>query len=244
MRVILLSILILVLNNLGFSQAKAEVISHDEMIKILASLGKFYQNTNSYQFDTYYASYKGHESTVPYEESRGYIKKSDNNFHAEVMGSKSIQSNGYMITIQPETKQLLVNNSQSFTSSAVNLDELKLGLSRTIRIERSVFGKTANFILYYREGTTISHTEIAINELGYLEKIIFYYREKIDWKNNEGKIISSQPKLEIKYLNFKKDITISAKEFDWSNYLIITESSLQASVNYRNYEIIDLRIKN
>lgn len=244
MRLILIIIFIVGKSNFSCAQAKAVLISQEEFKEALQGIGKFYNETESYRFNVYYASYKGHESVTPFEESNGYILKSGTKFYAEMLGVKTIQSDKYMVTIQPEGNQLIINNAQTSFNNGYNMDDLTKGLSKTTKIEKTILGNSTSYFIYYKEPSPTSYTEIAINKMGFIEKISIYYSKKIDWENDEGKTISSQPKLEIKYTNFQKNMTISSKEFDLSKYIEISQTEVKPSVHYKDYEFIDLRIKN
>ena len=242
MRIIII-ILSLSLVKVSMAQAKAKLISVEEMMTALNQVAQYYEGATTFRFDVYYASYKGHESVTPYEESKGFILKSGTDYKSEIMGIKTVQSDQYMVTVQPDGKQLILNNAQKAVNHGYSQKEIEESLSKATKIEKSVFGNSVTYLIHYKDVSPISYTEMKISSQGYLEKITFYYSQAAEWESEEGEVRSSKPKLEMKYLNFQKNIAVEAKEFDLTQYIDITQNQVKPSDRMKDYELIDVRIK-
>lgn len=241
MRILLAILFILTSSFSCFSQGKIEPVAVEEMAGVLKSVRKFYKQTSNYRFDVYYFSYKGHESSIPFEESTGYFIKSGNNYRYELMGVEAVQNDEFLIAIQKEYKKVMVNNV-SEDNDALKIKEMELSLSKIDKIYKSVLGNLVTYHLYYNKNSSVSQTDIKIVNNEYIERIIFFFSKAQSWENEKGEKLSAKPRLEVIYKNFRKNLTVNQEDFYTSRYLKTEGNILKIAEKYKGYELLDLRI--
>ncbi|HEU4719483.1 MAG TPA: hypothetical protein VFU15_16685 [Bacteroidia bacterium] len=205
---------------------------------------QFYTVNQHYSVQVDYASFRGYDSEIPYDQSTGYYRKDGKSYHNFLLGIHTIQNSRYKVIVDTAKKAILVADPENEESAAemkqLNFDnESKYvtayksapsGGGKLLRVE---FNKIPAYTAY----------TIDISDDGRLRGMTIYYRESYPLDPSDPSSAKAQPKLKITYSAFDAGKTFdSKKEFDTSKYFTEADGKLTLTAAFKNYTITDLRI--
>lgn len=223
--------------SVAFVQSAWKTISKEEADKIMANTSGWYKNISAYSVTVTHSSFVGTQAT-PYERKSGYFKMKGKNYHSYMLGIHSIQNEKYHIVVDSTSKTIMVNNPQEIKSgieSASSPEMMKL-------CEKYSLLKTneaSTLKLSFKKGNAVEAYELKLNKDNSPAEIIIYYAKSPEKKQD----VSKKPRLKIAYSNYKKNITIDAKEFDISKYVTVSGNNITPTNAYKEYKIADVRVK-
>lgn len=230
---------------LGFSFPSAWMnITSEEMLKFFEQQNKILRETVSYSVQVEHASYEDHATITPHENSVGYFKKDGSNYHSFLLGVHTIQNSKIKVVIDSSGKKIMVSDpDKSFEQNIFqeqNMQQITLWKSYKKRNENT---GTA-YRVEYKDGCALEAVEWLINQENILGKFTMYY-SVFDWKENwKAKPVKYRPRLEIKFLNFKKGVKFKyTEEFDEKKYVSFDGKKYLPSKEFSEYRLFDARVK-
>ncbi len=106
------------------SQNQWQTCGKAEVIKAYQDICDWLIKTDSYSFGLNYSSFKNHTTREIEESSRGYYKRSENNFKCEAMGVLNFQNNHIKISVDSADKIISVSDPGSLNFSTMEFKDL------------------------------------------------------------------------------------------------------------------------
>jgi len=196
-----------------------------------------------YSMKLKHATFDDYSTIIPSDISSGYFIKSNRNYHSFLLGIHTIQNDRFKIVIDSSGKDLFLSypNTSIWTeydsaSWSMNLDECI-----SLKMDESQGGKT--FRMEFSEDNELSAYEFTLAKDGRLLQSICFYKE-IQSENEDGKPISTKPRLTISYFDFKFSVSDKTKtEFNELKYIAKSGDNFIPSSKYKEYNLIDQRVR-
>ncbi|OFY82814.1 MAG: hypothetical protein A3F72_01645 [Bacteroidetes bacterium RIFCSPLOWO2_12_FULL_35_15] len=213
-----------------------------DMIKINEAYSKF----NDLAMNITYNLYPNYTATSPVETETGSFKQHESLRYSKLKGIESLQNKEYLVVVDNEEKLIVVSNPVKFNPGKITMVDLDKAFTNCSSIQ-FIDNKSAlsGYKLTFKE-TIVSEfdaIDLYFNKKTFLvEKIVFYYREKIRVNEYDESSPKEKPKLEIVFSNmdFK---TISDLTFFSENRFIEKRKGKYFPVSiYTNFEVFDQKL--
>ncbi|MBO9702126.1 MAG: hypothetical protein J7604_18095 [Sporocytophaga sp.] len=220
----------------------------DELKKINSTMS----GLRNLSVDISYNVYKNYYATKAVEETKATVKRAGENM-LNTFGNQTILKNAkYLVYVDADEKRIIVDNAHKskvknqpagFTNFYQQLDSI-LKNANEVRANKLNESNKKLFISFdkVKGYMDCSRIEIIYNPKSYvMSKMIFYYNQEMSLQD-DGKGSKERPRLEI---CFDKMDTgeISNETFSESIFFQKSSKSLKPSLNYKNYELVDQRLK-
>jgi len=197
-----------------------------------------------YQVNVRYALYKGKDDKKVYESYEGFLAKRKHVLYQKLGTMELAQGEDFIVKLNSEEKAMLVGYaSKPIFNSIDQLDNemlLKLFNEKTLEDH----GEIWKIILTSNASELSQFSTIEL----YLRKSdlnpvkqIFHYNTVSDfsaYKKNAENSELGNPRLEITYNNYSKDLTLNRNVFERSRYFIYRDNKILATDEFKNYEIL------
>lgn len=225
---------------LGFTLSiKSQTITWEDFKKETVQTEKYF--SSNYTVDITYQSYKGKQTTSPFETMKGYVQKVGDKQSNYIGGIVTVTNNKLTVTIDSNNKLITLNNAPSNTNEFLTqqLDQAK-SLVQTIKKE--AVGGDISYEIAYNEHSPFSKAIIIFKSNYLIKQVILFYSQRKEYESENGEIKSDFATLKMTYSNYskkKKYNTLSINQ-------VITNVSSNPSLAdaYKNFELIDFRPKN
>ncbi len=202
--------------------------------------------------DISYNVYKNYYATKAVEETRATVKRAGENM-LNTFGNQTVLKNSkYMVYVDSDEKRIVIDNAhiskvknqpagfanfyQQLDSILKNANEVRVNQLNELNKKLLIsFDKIKGYM-------DCSRIEIIYNPKSYLmSKMIFYYNQEISLQD-DGKGSKERPRLEICFdkLDTRE---ISNDVFSETTFFQKSSKALKPSLNYKNYELVDQRLK-
>lgn len=235
MRIILLSI-----SFLFISVVKAEVVSTDEMMKVISKIEEAYKKYDSYSMDVQHRSYVGDKTGTPFETSKGYYIKSKNFMESDLLGVHTIQNDKFTLTVNPNMRMGILSDNQK--QEAIDPESIKAYLEDVENIEKTKQGNVYEYTFSYKDGAPLEYFKFKLDSKFFIKRITYLYATEMSQGKADGSVLKGKPKVEIIYSNI---LTSGVKDISgvMNQYLQANGKSYRLIGKYANYDFSDNRIK-
>lgn len=234
--VILTSTLVLCFTN------KERKIDSKQASGIFKSIAEWYRDTESFNVNIEFASFKSHQSTSPHEIKSGYLKKSGKKFHSSLMGLETVQNEFYKIIIDTATNTIAVKDAELSAWDEINPMIIQKGLTTSQSIFLDELEDRNILKMIPAKSSSINYYELDYDKNYRIQQVTLKMTKEA--LADDGKTTYKiAPKVHIRFYNYGKGNLIIANEFATSSYLNIQENTLKGVGKYANYKILDLRVK-
>lgn len=222
-------------------------------IEELKKVNKSMQDISNLSTDVIYKVYKNYYSTIAIEETKASVKKSGENLLSINNNQISVKNQKFILFIDKDEKQIFVDNTQDLVKkkkeSSSNQADLYSQLDsiskkakevRIVKLNESTRKLIVNF--GKSDFLNCSKVEVVYNFNTHLiNKMILYFNQEISTQDDE-KGPKEKPRLEIVLENVST-AQLNTSVFSEAPYVTVVKKSLMLSAAYKDYELIDLRIK-
>jgi outer membrane lipoprotein-sorting protein len=218
--------------------------SQEEAKQVLEKFKKHYFSLENYQANVAYKIYKGHESKVPYEISKGvYFKKGDN-LYSKINEVEIINTINHYLKVNHQEKAVLLANG---SKKPKNVNEFNIEeLLKYLDIDS--FKQTDlswEIVLKSKPITQLPFSSLKIvidKKTLNLKKQVFFYFRKMDFSKQLKKTDNAQVKLEVNYSNYKlNSFSVSDYVFNIKRYLKKTKDTYIGVNICKKYQIINIK---
>lgn len=224
-----------------FSYSQEQVISWDEFKGIAKNISEIY-NAPTYTLDIQYQTFKGKQSTKPFETANGFVQKSKGKEYAYIKGITSITTNKVKLTIDSNNKIVTINNGNQNINTQDVLDQYTQSEKLIKKITRNSIGRTKKYKLNYIDGSPISSIVLSINDKNELKSIFIRYTSPREYQDELGQVKTDYVSLKINYLRFYKKKVY--KEIPLNNIISSLSKGGKLVDKYKAFKLIDFRLNN
>lgn len=196
----------------------------------------------SYYFDLNYALYKGIDGSKVYEEYKGVMALKDNKFYQKIGAMESLQTSSFMVMLNHEDKEILINRSE--TNQPVNTLTLDLKTLHQLYDKGGLETTDKTYILELipkqNAGSLFSRLWLHIDKKSkkYVKQVMLFSQLQ-DFSHFNDSSKDNQydvGRLEISFLN--DDREIEDKIFEESRYFQVTSNKIKLSKEFQGFELI------
>ena len=244
MRNSLYILLVFAANTFCFAQNKPEWkdIDKGQAKKIIANFKEWAIKHPTYKVDTHFSSYKDHTTSLPSDESVGYIKKNGDNLNSLSVGIYSIQNANCRLAVDTTHKLILISEPKKALKTVADIDTAQIMRS----VKRFLSYTSDNGIalrIEYKPNPNIGAIEVHTTKEGEIKKLVWYYSGKVPGVDDNDKDYTL-PRVEVVFSNYKLNVSFDyKKEFDEKNYFTMVGKAFVPTSKFKNYKIDDTRIR-
>lgn len=225
----------------GFTP-KEQKINSKQASGIFKSIAEWYRDTESFNVNVEFTSFKNHQSNSPHEIKTGYLKKSGKNFHSSLMGLETVQNKFYKIIIDTASNTIAIKDAELSAWDEINPLIIQKGLGTSQSIFLDELDDRYILKMIPAKSSSINYYELDYDKNYRIQQVTLKMTKEA--LADDGKTrYKIAPKVHIRFFNYGKGNLIEANEFATSSYLNIQENTLNGVGKYANYKILDLRVK-
>jgi hypothetical protein len=215
-------------------------VSKDEAAKLMGRINQWFTAMPSYSFAVTYATYAGAAEKLPHEESHGYFKKFNGGLKSCLMNVYTIQNKNFLISVDSSKKMIVVcDPPQGQDANHFSFDEYVKVAGQSTSVKLADNGKTKTLRMEFKS-TSVSAYEFCIAQDNKLLSVDIFYNKEV--KSLDGKMV--KPRLSMVFQNYSTGISPAKDEISESRYFTINHNQLILKEAYKNYRLLDQRIKN
>jgi len=213
-----------------------------DVMKINEAYSKF----NDLSMNISYNLYKNYAATSPVETETGSYKQHGSLRYNKLKGTESLQNKEYLIIVDNEDKIIVVSNPVKFNPGKITMVDLDKAFANCSSIQ-FIDNKTDQngYKLTFKQNivSEFDAIDLYFNKKSFLvERIVFYYREKISVNPEDESSLKEKPKLEIIFsnMNFKtiSDLTF----FSEDRFIEKRQGKYYPVSTLHEYEVIDQKL--
>jgi hypothetical protein len=223
--------------------AKFETTTKEEVLPAFEKAINWFLITKSYSVNVVYTSYMNHTTTIPYDKSDGYYKRSGNNFSSSAMGVHVLQNDKIRITVDSVNQLIVINNSSEVSQAPVDISSFAMLLEKAVSIKKQ---RLANGVLTYKidfdKSNIYKSYEFSLDEKGLLKNIKYYYNQELKADEEDENSVKGKPRIEITFNGYETNIKFNAEvDFSEKKYLKEENNKIILKDSYKKFEIKDYR---
>lgn len=190
-----------------------------------------------------YTVFESHNSLVPIETSTGEYKQHGNFFYSKIQNVESLSNSTHYIVVDNEDKLIVVANPQKTTLNSVTMVDIEQSISMCSSVEYiNLKGSSVGYKLNYNKNIASEYDVIEIyfsKQSFQVEKIIVFYRNKINFQTDNVNAIKDKPRLEITFSNITKKAITDVAFFSELRFVEQKKGKYYPVNTYREYELIN-----
>lgn len=241
MRRIVLSILLCAVFYSGISQNWA-TMSWDDYTSLMESVSKKYE-AEEYTLELVYKTYKGRQLQTPFEISSSYVQRSKTYDYSYLKGIVTIQNESLKITIDSNNQMIALNSGVPRVSQKDMLDQYSSSKELIKDIKQKEEKGSKVLEINYKQGSPIEKVQLSISRNQEIKDIIVFYTNKVDYEDDDGNEKSDYVVLQIEYQSFVPNKHLH-KELSLNEVIVNKNNSPGLSDGFKDFELVDLRLKN
>jgi hypothetical protein len=203
---------------------------------------KFYKEKKKYAVKVTHATYKGHDSEIPYQQSTGYFHYENGKYHSWLLGIHTIQDGKYKVVVDSVNKMIIVSDPDPKTTDELMHLNYTNSARYIIACKQSKTEDGEKFKLDFNEVPSYTSYLLAISAAGEIRGLTVYYRAEYPSDSKDPNSPKAKPKLSINYSGFTATPVFDAGEFSSAKYFTVEKNKLKATSLYSTYRISDARL--
>ena len=213
-----------------------------DILKINEAYSKF----SHLSMNITYNLFKNYTANVPFESESGYFQQQGTLRYSKLKEIESLQNKNCLVVIDNEDKLIVVGNPVKFNAKKITLLDLDTALTKCSSVSFIDAGSTLScYKMSFRQDivSEFDAIDLYFNKKSFLvEKMVFYYREKIRINEEDETSPKEKPKLEVVFSKMKFD-KISDETFYSETRFVEKRKGKYFPVSaYSEYELIDQKI--
>lgn len=222
-----------------FSLSIAKASDVEEVMKKMHAVYK----TKTLSFNTTYSLFKGHFNKEVHSSYTGEIFKSEEGTYQKIKNTEFVYGKDFTLQISHDEKAMVVSNAQEAFFGNVDFEEVMKKCRSNKIIEKEDI-----FIIIFQLNITsripYSTITLKIDRSNYtLKQLDLYYSSQEDFSTKFEEKDLHQPHLQIEFNDISFKPNMSSSLLMRSTYLKIKNSALITTDKYKDYKLIDNRIK-
>jgi hypothetical protein len=217
------------------------IITAKEYDVEMKKVEKFYTEKKKYAVNVTHATYKGHDSEIPYQQSTGYFHYENGKYHSWLLGVHTMQDEKYKVVVDSINKILIVSDPDSKTTNELMQLNYTNSERYLVSCKQSKTEKGEKFKLDFNEVPSYSSYLLSIEDDGEIKGLTVYYRAEYASDPQNSASPKVKPKLSISYSGFTDTPAFRSNEFSTAQYFTIENNILKPASSYSAYRIVDAR---
>ena len=198
------------------------------------------EDTHSYSVEIGYTTLESSAGEVIHDQSTGYIKYSDKNYHSYAMGIQSIQNTRERVVVDSTNRIIAITNPVSEAIKNLSPELSTLLLKKASAIRKRIGNGMAEYQVDFGDQLIISSYLLKVDENNLMKQLDIRYAQKL--KNSSGAEANLQ--LRMVFNNWKLNPALPESEFRADRYVKSENGIYVPTPQYEGYELSDERIKN
>jgi hypothetical protein len=192
-------------------------------------------------YNTKYNLYRDAKSKIIYESYSGQFQKtSANEVYMKIDNTEFVNTGKRALRVNHKQKAILIMDPQPITTGDFDMKKLAELCKITSFKDYKSFWEII-FVPNEFSGLTYSRIQLIINKNYTVSKQVFFYNTGLDFSKDYRKSDVSQPRLEILYSKYDKNLPDVNKLKNDFFISFNKQNKAIPSGNYKNYKIVDKR---
>lgn len=224
------------------AQNKWETCSTEEFSKAVMAMEKMVVDNTAYSYETDYRFFEQLEGTTPIMQEKAIlICVKGEVFYIEQFGKTIIQDKFVQIEVDLNYRTIILRDPVvDYTKQKTTADFAALELPGA-EIKKNSTGSSVTYYVQFPEGLQYVGAEVKLGGAMGIEKYTLYSRETT-LENEDGVLVSAQPRMEIRYINFMQNSQVKTDRMKTiTDFLTVKNGEYTLNKEYYEYELIDLR---
>lgn len=196
---------------------------------------------SQYYVDLKYSSFKGLNSTQPFETSIGYYQKNGKFQQNYIMGITTIQDDKIKLTLDSINQIVAINYAVGDLNNTLSKEEFEQSKKMIETLKKGESESGIKFQVNYVPTSPVRTIEYSFNKKGELKSMSIYYAEQKEYEDEEGNVKKDHVWLKIEFLRFENKI--AKKELKISELVLESNNEFKLKPLYRDFELVDFRYK-
>lgn len=238
---IMVTILLLVRHFVG-AQNKWESCSTAEFSNAIITVEQLVMDKSSYSYETDYLFFDQVDGTTPIIQEHAYlICEKGETFYIEQFGKTILQDALVQVEIDPIYHTIVLRDPlPEYTKRRTVADFSALDMPGASIKKKTTDGKQS-FYITFPDGQLYVGAEVTLGGPMGITRYVLYAKPTMV-ENENGAIVSTQPRMEVTYKSFRKGNQAKTSQIKYTaHYLTLNGSHYTLNEEYKNYELIDLR---
>jgi hypothetical protein len=202
-----------------------------------------YAKAKTLSMDVQYKLYANYTTASAYESSQGKFIRQNDKYYSSLLGITTIQNDNYKISIQDESKTIIVTNplDQGRAPSLPQLDTVLKRCSST-EIQSLEQGKKRYVLNFEKMAfSEFDRMEIEIDASHFVTKLVLFYRDAVSLDETNTVLKKEKPRLEISYSSINTHPVISEQQFSEKKYFTASKKQLILTSTYSAYQLLNYK---
>lgn len=242
MRNLTIIFIMLFAGHLTFAQSKWESCSTEEFSNAIMAVEQSVMDKSSYSYETDYLFFEKQDARTPIIQDKAVlISLKGEEFYIEQFGKVIIQDKLVQLEIDPAYKTIVLRDPlEDYTKRKTSSDFAALDMPGASIKKRTIDGKQS-FYITFPDGQLYIGAEVTLGGAMGIEKYVLYSKPTT-LENEDGTIVSAQPRMEVTYKNFLQgDRAKTDRLKRTAHYVSLKNGAYALNEEYKEYELIDLR---
>lgn len=242
MRNLILITTLLLVGHFASAQNKWESCTTAEFSDAIMTVEQFVMDKSSYSYETDYLFFDQVDGTTPIMQEHAFlICEKGEAFYIEQFGKTILQDALVQMEIDPVYKTIVLRDPLAeYTTPKTVADFSALDMPGAAIKKKTIDGKQS-FYITFPDGQLYVGAEVTLGgPMGITRYVL--YAKPTTIENENGTIVSTQPRMEVTYKNFRKGNQAKTSQIKYTaHYLTLNGNHYTLNEEYKNYELIDLR---
>lgn len=217
-------------------------ITVKEYDAVMKKVEVFYKGKKKYAVNVTHATYKGHDSEVPYQQSTGYFHYEGGKYHSWLLGIHTIYDGKHKVVVDSVNKMIIVSDPDSKSTDELMHLNYTNSAKYLIACKQCKTEQGEKFKLDFNEVPAYNSYLLRLAESGEIQGITVYYRTEYPSDSKDPDSPKVKPKLSINYSGFTSTPGFSSGEFSTAKYITIEKNKIKSTPAYSSYRVADSRI--
>ena len=208
----------------------------------MSKMEQFYSSKKTYSLKVTHASFKGHDTEVPYDVSSGYFHFDRGNYHSFLLGIHTIQNQKYKVVVDSINRCITVSDPDAASTKELMRINYVNSSQYVVAYKEAKTEQGEKYKLDFNEQPAYSAYTIIIGEDGQMKEMNVYYRKEYPSDNNNPSSPKVKPRLRISYSGFTEVSGFSQDEFQTDRYFREEKKVLKAAPAFAQWKLVDARL--
>lgn len=216
-------------------------ISWDEYSKRMGEVSAQYE-ADTYTQEITYKTYKGKQLQTPFEVTPSFTQRSKSYDYTYLKGIVTIQNEQMKVTIDSNNRMIAINNGVPRLDQSEALEQYTQNQEYITNIREKESREGLTIELIYKKNMPIEKVQVGIDRKGMLRELVVFYAQPKEYLDENGDLKSDFVILKVEYGSFSKKHL--HEELSLNEVIVKGKEGLKLSSAFKEFELIDLRLKN
>lgn len=211
----------------------------EDVMKINEAYSKFIDLSMNITYNVYANA----ASTLPAESETGSFKQHGNLRYSRIKEIESLQNKEYLVVVDNEEKIIVVGNPVKFNPGKITLLDLDTAFAKCSSVkfmDNNASQKGYKLMFKTNIVSEFDAIDLYFNKKSFLvERMVFYYRERIKINEADENSVKEKPRLEIIFSNMNFKTVSDINFFSEARFIEKKKGKYYPVSAYNQYNLID-----